>query len=76
MNAYARYVARNGYPRRTRGPLPRLGAYVDILESLPYWRKHYLRQRRAGYKLQFTEYGWMLSLAMNPAALPDRRDAA
>lgn len=76
MNAYARYVNRNGYPRRTQGPLPRPYVAADILESLPYWRKHYLRQRRAGYKLPFTEYGWTLGLAMRPAALPDRRATA
>ena len=40
------------------------GERIDVLERLPYFRSLFVRQRQAGCELEFTEYGWLLSLAM------------
>lgn len=43
---------------------------LDVLCSLPYHRARFIRQRRAGHELRFTEYGWLLRLAMKRVRLP------
>lgn len=52
------------YARKCRGER------IDALESLPYHRARFIRQRAAGHELKFTEYGWLLRRAMKPVALP------
>lgn len=48
----------------------REGGRVDALEALPYHRARFLKQRRAGHELRFTEYGDLLRHAMKPVRLP------
>lgn len=61
MNRLARYHAQGG---RRFVVIPRPYRSDDILDSLPYWRRRFLRQRKAGHELRLTEYGWTLQLAM------------
>lgn len=71
MNRLAKYHARGGL-RFVAAPRPyRKG---DVLDALPYHRTRFVGQRKAGHERRFTEYGWLLSLAMRPARLPHERD--
>lgn len=49
------------------------GERIDALERLPYFRSLFIRQRRAGAELAFTEYGHLLARAMKPVQLPKDR---
>ncbi len=56
------------YARKCRGER------IDALDRLPYFRLMFLREREAGYELEFTEYGWLPKSAMKPT-LRTLRDA-
>lgn len=69
MNRITRHIRNGGSTARTLGPA-RPYRDSDPLNSLPYWRARFIKQRRAGHELRFTEYGWLLKLAMKPVTLP------
>lgn len=72
MNRITRHIRNGGSTARTLGPA-RPYRDSDPLTSLPYHRARFIRQRAAGHERKFTEYGWLLQLAMKPVRLPKSR---